>query len=187
MKRHLVLIAGICLLLSGCGKKEVSIVEEGMIITPTPTAIPIETEIPTPTPLPEKEGIVSDEAQSDSEVVYVEADDVYFADSEKEGLITHETGYSSESAADQIQNLYDQILVSNAWVQYAEFEYGSYLKELEEFNVRKDGDGYILDYAEKFSDDPYFNDYTIEITVNGDDIGIYITDMDRNEIATFIG
>ena len=94
-------------------------------------------------------------------------------------LVTNETGYTDTEAAEEIENVKTIVKSSEHWKQYCEYEDGRYAVDIDKFNIRRDGmSEYILDYSGK---------YVVNITVNMEDISIYVMDEYRNEIINFTG
>lgn len=92
-------------------------------------------------------------------------------------LVTNETGYTDTEAAEEIENVKTIVKSSEHWKQYCEYEDGRYAVDIDKFNIRRDGmSEYILDYSGK---------YIVNITVNMEDISIYVMDEYRNEIVNF--
>lgn len=92
-------------------------------------------------------------------------------------LVTNETGYTDAEAAEEIENVKTIVKSSEHWKQYCEYEDGQYAVDIDKFNIRRDGmSEYILDYSGK---------YIVNITVNMEDISIYVMDEYRNEIVNF--
>ena len=94
-------------------------------------------------------------------------------------LVTNETGYTDAEAAEEIENVKTIVKSSEHWKQYCEYEDGRYAVDIDKFNIRRDGmSEYILDYSGK---------YIVNITMNMEDISIYVMDEYRNEIVNFTG
>lgn len=168
------------LMLTGCGAA-IKQPERGTILTPTPT--------PTPDPIEETEDTIKvpDEEADTEEVQYEEPAEAGVVEDGRTPIITKENGYQDLEAQEELQKLYELIESSEQWQEYEQYNYGIFATSLENYNVRRNGNGYILDYSDKFEDNPLYRDFTVEITVDGNDIGIYITDENRAEIMSFVG
>ena len=101
-------------------------------------------------------------------------------DEQRVGLVVHETDYKNEDANEEIEHVKSIITESEQWQQFSQLSNGVFAVPIDKFNMSKDGtDSYFLDYYSE-------GVYRVEIIVNEPEVGIYLLDDNRNEIATFI-
>lgn len=102
------------------------------------------------------------------------------AESDMIGLVINEAGYYNTNAQELIDKAQKTAIDSKEWKEFSTFQDGKYYTNIDQFNIRwssRNGD-YILDYAG--------DDYRVKITIDGDEVAIYLVDGEFDTIKNFL-
>lgn len=96
------------------------------------------------------------------------------------GLIMWEDDYYNTNASDLINQAYTAVTSSKAWKDYCNYSKDKYCTDINKFDLRWESNSgdFIYDYLG--------DDYFVKVTIEGNEIAVYLTNEEHDTIKNFL-